>query len=533
MLLADQLDALPDDIVELYERYNQSVINDIARRLAKMKFDSGAWQMQRLIESGKVYENALTELALLTGKSEAELKRLFQKAGVKAMKFDDTIYRAAGLNPLPLNLSPAMAQVLAAGLAKTNGVMRNLTMTTALRGQDVFIQAADLAYMQVSAGAMSYQQAIKAAIKQTAADGLSVINYGGKHDHLDVAMRRTVLTGINQTVGQLQMTRADEMGQDLVAVSAHIGARNTGVGPANHESWQGKVYSRSGSSKKYPNFVEITGYGTGVGLGGYNCRHSFYPFFEGISENAYNDADRQSFARKQVTYQGEQISVYDATQKQRAIERRIRHWKRQASALEAAGLDNTTELSKVSEWQVRMRSFVKQTGLQRQRERERIFSVSDLRPKQRKIDFHSREFQHVADLGDIGHLFPNVDPGSKYVVPQPVMYNGFGASHLTDKDHRYRLAWLEANRAGLIKAIENPDFVETVLRVRSDGHYSVTLIAELRSGSKTEDRFMVVAVSLGLNPENGYHQITTIHPTKWKDIYSANGMLKPKYLQAK
>jgi hypothetical protein len=373
--------------MELYERYTQSVINDIARRLAGLDFakPTAAWQMQRLSESGKVYENILDELAKLTGKSETELKAMFEHAGVKAMRFDDAVYRTAGLEPLPLNLSPAMAQVLAAGLRKTQGVMKNLTMTTALDGQNAFLEAADLAYMQVSSGTMSYTDAIVAGVKKVAADGLSVIQFPGRRDQLDVAMRRTLLTGVNQTVGNLQIARADEMGQDLVAVSAHVGARNTGTGPANHESWQGKIYSRSGTHKKYKPFVETTGYGTGPGLCGWNCRHSFYPFFEGISENAYSKAELESYASKTVTYQGEKMSFYEATQKQRSIERKIRYWKRQEGALKAAGLDATQETAKVRQWQAEMRDFTKQTGLIRQGERERIFLSTKLSTPIREI----------------------------------------------------------------------------------------------------------------------------------------------------
>lgn len=369
MLSAAQIDALPDEIVELYERYQISVINDIARRLAKLPMtNTAAWQMQRLIESGKIYHNALKELAQITKRSEAELHRLFQKAGVTAMKFDDDIYRAAGLNPLPLNLSPAMIQVLAAGLQKTGGVMRNLTMTTARGAQMQFIRAADLAYIQISGGAMSYQQAIKAAIIDVAGQGINVIQYPGRTDQLDVAMRRAILTGVNQTVGRLQTTRADEMGSDLVEVTAHIGAR------PEHAVWQGKIFSRSGSSKRYPHFATVTGYGTVTGLMGANCRHNFYPFFEGISERAYKEAEIKEWADKPVKYNGREMTVYDATQRQREIERKIRDWKRKAGALEAAGLDNSKELAKVKRWQAEMRKFVKQTGLSRQRFREQVWT---------------------------------------------------------------------------------------------------------------------------------------------------------------
>lgn len=367
MLTAFQLDVLTDPMAELYSAYEDSIIRDIARRLGGMNMtDTAAWQMQRLIESGKVYENALEELAKLTNISEATLKRMFEKAGVQAMRFDDSVYRAAGMNPLPLNMSPAMVNVLAAGLQKTGGIMRNLTMTTASAAQEAFISAADLAYMQVSTGAMSYTQAIREAVKRTAAEGLSVISYAGRTDHLDVAMRRAVLTGVNQTAGRLTEARASEMGCDLVQTSAHIGAR------PEHQVWQGQVFSRSGTSRKYPPFIESTGYGTATGLEGINCRHSHYPFFDGISENVYKKAQLDEYARKTVTYNGKEMPIYDATQKQRAIERKIREWKRQEAALDAAGLDADFESGKVSEWQAKMRDFLRQTELRRDRIREQI-----------------------------------------------------------------------------------------------------------------------------------------------------------------
>ncbi len=373
MLTADQFDTLTDPIVSLYNEYETSIIVDIARRLGNMDFTSAAWQVQRLTESGALYKDVLSQLAKQTGKSEATLREIFKKAGVKAIAFDDKIYKAAGLNPIPLNLSPAMLKALTAGLSKTNGILSNLTMTTAISAQKAFIGAADLAYMQVSTGAMSYDQAIRMAVKKMAAEGLSVVDYASGHqDKIDVAMRRTVLTGVGQTTAELQMQRAAELGSDLVEVSAHAGARNTGTGPENHESWQGKVYSLSGKSKKYPDFKKSTGYGTGEGLGGWNCRHSFFPFFEGVSERAHDKKELQDYKKETVTYNDKKMSLYEGTQYQRAIERKIRYWKRQAAAMEAAKLDSSAENAKILQWQKTMQDFVKQTGLDRQRVRETI-----------------------------------------------------------------------------------------------------------------------------------------------------------------
>ncbi len=377
MLAFDELDTLTEPILELYEVYIQSVLNEIARRLRGMKLTSStAWMMQRLTESGLIYEHALKELEKLTGISEKELRRAFREAGVLGIRFDDRVYRAAGLKPLPLNMSPAMTQVLAAGLRKTGGVMRNLTMTTAMSAQNLFIEAADLAYMQVASGAFDYISAIRDAVEHVARKGLTVIRFPGRSEQLDVAMRRVVLTGIGQTTGELQLTRAQEMGVNLMQVSAHIGARNEGTGPMNHESWQGKVYSIMGSTPEYPNLAEVTGLGTVVGLHGVNCRHSMYPFYEGLSEKLYTQKELDEYASKTVVYQGNEMSVYEATQQQRAIERKIREWKRKAGALEAAGLDHEMETAKVREWQARMRAFVKETGLIRQGEREQVVELT-------------------------------------------------------------------------------------------------------------------------------------------------------------
>lgn len=379
MLTAAQLDVLPEPILALYRALEDSVLEDMARGLAALTdpaISRAAWQMQRLTEAGAVYEAVLARLSRVTGTSEALLREMFEQAGVRALRFDDAIYRAAGLNPLPLNLSPAMAQVLRAGLEKTGGLMRNLTQTTAVAAQTDFIAAADLAYLQVVSGAFSYQDALRQGVTRLADGGLRVIHYAsGRRDPLDVALRRTLLTGVNQTVGRLQEARADALGTDLVQTSAHIGAR------PSHAAWQGQVFSRRGRSDKYPSLVAATGYGTATGLCGINCRHSFFPFFEGLSAEHYTAAELDSYESKRVTYEGESMTVYEATQKQRALERKIRLWKREAGALGAAGLDNSIEIAKVRQWEARLKDFSRQTGLKRQPFREAV----ETRPTQSRV----------------------------------------------------------------------------------------------------------------------------------------------------
>ena len=272
-------------IAELYGSLEDDIIRDIARRIVKNDgmTDTAVWQSAKLQEAGLVYDDVIAEIAKVSGKAEKEIKKLFREASVEALAYDDQIYQLAGIQTAELKQSPALLKVLEAGFLKTSGLLHNLTMTTANMTQVAYINACDTAYMQIASGAFAPQTAIKNAVIQASKTGAFVLYPTGHRDRLDVAIRRATLTGLTQTTQQLQWQRMDDLEVDLVEVSAHAGAR------PSHAAWQGRIYSRSGRSGKYPDFVSSTGYGSGAGLGGWNCRHSFYPYFDGISQPAYSE----------------------------------------------------------------------------------------------------------------------------------------------------------------------------------------------------------------------------------------------------
>ena len=169
----------------------------------------------------------------------------------------------------------------------------------------------------------------------------------------------------------------DYLETDLVEVSAHTGARNTGTGPENHESWQGKIYRWSKkpkqSSGRYPDFIASTGYGTGPGLGGWNCRHHFYPFVEGVMEPTYSSSDLNAMKGKnrEISFEGRQYDGYTATQKQRQIERTVRKLKREQTAYKAAGLEEDYQAvtARIRRLNKEYKEFSKAAGLPEQTER--------------------------------------------------------------------------------------------------------------------------------------------------------------------
>lgn len=330
MLTPDYLDSCLDYLLGMYDALNTAITEDIARRIVKTGkvTDSAAWQAKQIQENGKLMNEVVEDVARITGKTSEEIQRLFNEAAVQGMKFDADPLLKAGYD-VNLELSPAMSQTLEAAITKTKGDMRNLTMTTGSTASGIYLDATNLAYTKVQSGGFSYYEAIRQAIRAAAVDG-SYVLYGNNHrTQLDVAIRRSVLTGVNQTAGKLTEQYSEDMGAEYYETTAHHGAR------PSHSVWQGRVFKIHGSTAEYPNFVDSTGYGTGAGLCGWNCRHSFFPYWPGISKPAYTPSMLKNYDAKKYTYNGEKLSDYECSQIQRAYERKIREYKRILASYDA------------------------------------------------------------------------------------------------------------------------------------------------------------------------------------------------------
>lgn len=370
MLTPEYLQGLPDVMLELYAQAEGRILADMARRLAAYNcWIPAAEHQKRILQAaGRSQEEILTELSAISGKATSELRRMMQEAGETTLRSDAAVYTAAGLTPPKIETSAALKRILNAGYRSTLGTMQNLTQTTAKTGSRQFERALDRVWLEVHSGGMDLNSALRGALRELSAQGVQSIRYpSGRCDSLEVAVRRAAVTGVNQTALQLQDALAEEVGCDLVETTAHAGAR------PEHALWQGKIFSRSGKSDQYPSLREGAGYGTGAGLGGWNCRHSFHPYIEG-SPRVYTDQQLRELNAPKYEYGGKKLTEYEATQLQRYHERQIRRWERECVALEAAGLDASEAEGKLAVWRGRQENFLEKTGLKRQLDRERVFT---------------------------------------------------------------------------------------------------------------------------------------------------------------
>ena len=314
---------------ELHEYIIRQIVDRMMIRIGRgddyLLTSSDRWRIQVLQDAGYLLEDITAELAKYTKRQEKEIKAAMEEAGIKALEYDHKIYEAAGLSPMPLTQSPALIRLMERNYRATLGEWNNYTRTTAQAAQRIFLNECDLAYNKVLSGAVNYSQAVREAVESVASGGVYVDYPSGHRDTIETATARAVRTGIAQAAGDISIKRMEEMDWDIILVSAHIGARtgDGGQNPGNHLWWQGQFYSRTGKDKRFPDFYKSTGYGTGEGLCGWNCRHSF-----GSGDGANNPyADIQT---------ADNYRIEKLEQRQRALERRVRKTKREVMGLQEA-----------------------------------------------------------------------------------------------------------------------------------------------------------------------------------------------------
>lgn len=313
---------------ELHDYIVQAIVGRMMERIGRgekyLLTSADCWRIQILQDAGELLENITAELSLYTGKQIQEIRSAMEEAGVKALEADDLIYSAAGLSTVPLWESPALVRLMERNMNASLGEWRNYTRTTAEEAQRLYITECDKAYNRVMSGAVAYTQAVKEAVEEVASAGVAVKYPTGHTDTLETATARAVRTGIAQATGDISLKRMEEMDWDIILVSAHIGARtgDGGQNPGNHLWWQGQFYSRSGTDKRFPPFSQ-TGYGTGEGLCGWNCRHSF-GCGDGV-HNPYEDIQTE-----------DNVRMEKLEKRQRELERRVRKTKRAVMGMQVA-----------------------------------------------------------------------------------------------------------------------------------------------------------------------------------------------------
>lgn len=386
----DLLDALPEELAELFRGLEDTLLDEVCSRLKlEDQLNEVTVQNIRALRShGISIKEIKKAIRQTTGVSRKRLNELLDEVVERNQKYYTEVIDLAQVTQPEVLVD---ASTIAAIKAQAWDELRNITRSmgflvdagrTLLPAAKAYQWALDSAVMQVESGAVSYNQAIKSAVQQLAQSGLKIVDYeSGHRDQIDVAARRAVMTGVSQLCARYTEQSAEWLGTPYFEVSAHAGARDKpGPSPwSSHKDWQGRVYStRSGDI--YPNIYEVCGLGYVDGLEGANCRHNRRAWVEGVSERTYTDDQLEHIDDGLgCTYDGKTYTAYEATQMQRRIERTIRKVKREKNAYKAAGLDDdaTTANIRLRRLNTKYREFSRAAGLPEQKERMKVTYVDE------------------------------------------------------------------------------------------------------------------------------------------------------------
>ena len=384
------LDALPEDLAELFRELELVLLDEICSRLkvADELNEVTVQDIKALRAHGIDLKKIKKAIQKATGISEQKLNKLLDDVVERNQQYYTNVIDLAHITQPETLVSIEDTWAI---YQQTKRDLRNITQSmgflvdagrTMLPPAKAYQWALDSAALQVQSGAINYNQAIKTAVKELADSGLKVVDYeSGHRDHVDVAVRRAVMTGVSQICAKYTEQSAEYLDTPYFEVSAHVGARDKpGPSPwSSHKDWQGRVYSvRVGDI--YPSIYDVCGLGAVDGLEGANCRHRRFPWVEGVSERTYTNEQLEHIDDDHgCTFDGKDYTAYEATQMQRRIERTVRKLKREKTAYKAAGLheDETAVNIRLRRLNAKYKAFSVKAGLPEQPERMRAYFTDD------------------------------------------------------------------------------------------------------------------------------------------------------------
>lgn len=408
MLTADQIEALGDKARQITDPIVDYLIEDIARRVSEagQLTSTASYQVWRLQQLGMSQRQLKKELRKRLKVSHRELRKLLTQSAEVGYNFD--ISKHPYVQAVPFSKNETIQQIVNAAVQMAQEDLTNITQTIgfvtpngkAVGLTDAYQQACDFAFAKVATGAQDYNSAIREATANLAKRGIVTIDYdSGVHTSLEAAVRRNVMGALGIMQEQISQQNHDDMGCDGWEISAHAASA------PDHEPIQGKQYSDEAYEKLNNSLVRR--------IGTLNCGHAAFPIILGVDSPQYSPEELEKFRQeneKGIDYEGRHYTMYEATQRQRQLERAIRDRKRRILIDETTGdkerlaIDQTKFVRLNDEYA----RFTKAAGLRSQRERANIAGFGPKEATASRAAAKAIEKQ-ANSMYDMGSTEKNVD----------------------------------------------------------------------------------------------------------------------------
>lgn len=369
MLTPDQIDAIRTQAGQLTDPVTDFLIRDIASRVSEagQLTSTAAYQVWVAQQLGVSQREVKKRLRALLKVSHRQLRKLLTQSAEVGYNFD--IRRFPYVQAVPFEHNAVLQQIVTAAVKLAEDDFTNITQTLGMVDpygnaqplQKVYRRCTDYAFEQVATGAADYNTALRRATRNLVRYGVRTIDYeSGVHTSLEAAVRRNIMGGLGLMQEQINNADHDMLGCDGWEISAHAASA------PDHEPIQGRQYSDAEYQALNNSLVRR--------IGTLNCGHEAFPIILGVSSPQYTPEELEKLRAdnaKGVTVNGKHYTMYQATQRQRQIERAIRKQKWKVAADEGAGDSEQLQVDKTKLTLLRKeyRDFSKAAGLRQQSDR--------------------------------------------------------------------------------------------------------------------------------------------------------------------
>lgn len=376
MYTAGELERASMAMDEPMKALSHRIMADIVRRIRENgEITSAAdWQINRLVQLGMGMAEIQAAIDEALGETENISAVLFKNVIKQGYVRDKKLYKAVGKVQIPFEGNAPLQQLISAVTAQTNETMHNITQSLGFAQRDAdgrlsftpmakyYQETMDKAMLDISSGAFDYNTVLKRTVKEMTNSGVRTVDYAtGWSNRVDVAARRSVMTGMTQLTAKINEQAAEDLDTDWFEISWHGGAR------PDHW-WGGKWYQKE-------QLKTICKLGDVTGLCGVNCRHSYSPVIPGISEPTYTPEELEELNRQEqqkIPYNGAEYTKYEALQRQRRLETTMRAQREEMALLKEGGASEDDLINCRARYMGTSHEyaeFSKAMGLPQQRER--------------------------------------------------------------------------------------------------------------------------------------------------------------------
>ena len=386
MFTPAEIEAMPLELEKLFRDLEERIMSDVIRKLKANGQEitrAADWQLHRLYELGKSKTEIKEKLKDVLKLSDSQLERIFSDVIQSGYARDESLYNATGADFISYQDNTQLQQLVQAIKTQTAEQFQNITNSLGFAVRqpdgtlkfepiaDYYQKTLDKAMTDILSGAFDYNTVLKRTTKELTNSGLRTVDYAsGWSNRVPVAVRRAVVTGFNQIVAKVNEDNAEKLETNTFEVSWHSGHR-----PSHW--WGGQWFVME-------QLVSVCGLGEPDGLCGCNCYHSYSPVIPGVSVPTYTKEQLAKMEAKEaetIEYNGKKYTKYEALQRQRKLETRMRAQRQEIKLLQEGEVSEDDILNAKIKYRTTSDEYVrfsKAMDLPQQRERVTVDNLNNI-----------------------------------------------------------------------------------------------------------------------------------------------------------